>query len=157
MVDLRVGSPTFQRWEAVELDDAGGRALFLAEGLGHAFTPLSDEATVVYLCSTGYAPDAEHGVHPLDPDIGIAWPDGAEAVLSGKDAAAPGLAEALRTGLLPSYEACLARARALRGSGRPRRARRGPARRPRCRWAPGPPWPMRHASTLHCGRAAGRG
>jgi len=115
VVDLRVGSPTFQRWEAVELDDAGGRALFLAEGLGHAFTPLSDEATVVYLCSTGYAPDAEHGVHPLDPDIGIAWPDGAEAVLSGKDAAAPGLAEALRTGLLPSYEACLARARALRG------------------------------------------
>ena len=115
VVDLRVGSPTFQRWEAVELDDAGGRALFLAEGLGHAFTPLSDEATVVYLCSTGYAPDAEHGVHPLDPDIGIAWPDGAEAVLSGKDAAAPGLAEALRTGLLPSYEECLARARALRG------------------------------------------
>ena len=36
VVDLRVGSPTFQRWEAVDLDNAGGRALFLAEGLGHA-------------------------------------------------------------------------------------------------------------------------
>jgi dTDP-4-dehydrorhamnose 3,5-epimerase len=116
VVDLRVGSPTFQRWEAVELDDAGGRSLFLAEGLGHAFTPLDDEATVIYLCSTGYAPQAEHGVHPLDPDIAIAWPAGADAVLSAKDATAPGLAEALRSGLLPSYEACLARARSLRGT-----------------------------------------
>jgi dTDP-4-dehydrorhamnose 3,5-epimerase len=114
-VDLRAGSPTFQRWEAVELDDASGRALFLAEGLGHAFTPLSHEATVIYLCSTGYAPDREHGVHPLDPDLGIAWPAGAGPVLSGQDAAAPGLAEALRSGLLPGYEACLARARSLRG------------------------------------------
>jgi dTDP-4-dehydrorhamnose 3,5-epimerase len=114
VVDLRAGSPGFGSWEAVELAGADGRAVFLAEGLGHAFTPLSDEATVVYLCSTGYAPDAEHGVHPLDPDLGIAWPAGAGVVLSGKDAAAPGLAEALRTGLLPGYGACLARARALR-------------------------------------------
>ncbi len=114
VVDLRAGSPTFGRWEAVELAGADGRAVFLAEGLGHAFTPLSDEATVVYLCSTGYAPDAEHGVHPLDPDLGIDWPAGADVVLSGKDAAAPGLAEALRLGLLPGYDACLARARALR-------------------------------------------
>jgi dTDP-4-dehydrorhamnose 3,5-epimerase len=114
VVDLRAGSPAFGRWEAVELADADGRAVFLAEGLGHAFTPLSDEATVVYLCSTGYSPDAEHGVHPLDPDLGIAWPAGADVVLSGKDAAAPGLAEALRNDLLPGYDACLARARALR-------------------------------------------
>jgi dTDP-4-dehydrorhamnose 3,5-epimerase len=114
VVDLRAGSPTFRRWQAVELAGADGRAVFLAEGLGHAFTPLSDEATVVYLCSTGYDPDAEHGVHPLDPDLGIGWPAGADVVLSGKDAAAPGLAEALRLGLLPGYDACLARARALR-------------------------------------------
>ena len=114
VVDLRAGSPTFRRWEAVELSAADGRAVFLAEGLGHAFTPLSEEATVVYLCSTGYAPDAEHGVHPLDPDLAIGWPAGADVVLSGKDAAAPGLAEALRSGLLPGYDACLARARVLR-------------------------------------------
>ena len=114
VVDLRVGSPTFRRWEPVELAGTDGRAVFLAEGLGHAFTPLSDEATVVYLCSTGYAPDAERGVHPLDPDLGIGWPAGTDVVLSGTDAAAPGLAEALRSGLLPGYDACLARARALR-------------------------------------------
>ena len=115
VVDLRADSPTFRRWEAVELDDASGRALFLAEGLGHAFTPLSDEATVVYLCSTGYAPEAEHGVHPLDPDIGIAWPPGWRWCCPARMPPHPALAEAVRSGLLPSYEACLARNRALRG------------------------------------------
>jgi dTDP-4-dehydrorhamnose 3,5-epimerase len=115
VVDLRVGSPTFKSWQAVELDDSSGRTLFIAEGLGHAFTALSAEATVVYLCSSPYNPGGEHGVHPLDPDIGIAWPDSASVILSGKDAAAPGLEQALAEGLLPTYEACTAHARSLRG------------------------------------------
>jgi dTDP-4-dehydrorhamnose 3,5-epimerase len=113
-VDLRVGSPTFGSWEAVELDEASGRALFLAEGLGHAFMARTGEATVVYLCSTPYNPGGEHGIQPLDPGIGITWPGGGDVVLSDKDAAAPGLDQALAEGLLPSYEECLAQARTLR-------------------------------------------
>ena len=76
IVDIRVGSPSYGRWEAVRLDDTGRRAVFLSAGLGHAFMALSDEATVIYLCSTPYTPGREHGVHPLDPDIGIEWPSG---------------------------------------------------------------------------------
>jgi dTDP-4-dehydrorhamnose 3,5-epimerase len=100
-VDLRVSSPGYGRWAAVPLDDQSRRAVFLSEGLGHAFVTLSDEATVLYLCSTPYAPGREHGVHPLDPDIGIAWPDGLDPILSDKDAAAPSLAQARAAGLLP--------------------------------------------------------
>src|ERR1700740_3510467 len=48
IVDLRVGSPSYRRWEAVRLDDESRRAVFLSEGLGHAFTALSDEDTVIY-------------------------------------------------------------------------------------------------------------
>jgi len=107
VVDLRTGSPSFGRWEAVNLDAETRRAVYLAEGLGHAFMALNDQATVVYLCSTPYAPGRERGVYPLDPAIGIAWPTGAEPVMSQKDAAAPTLAEAERAGLLPSYQACL--------------------------------------------------
>lgn len=103
VVDLRVGSPTYARWEAVQLDDETRRAVFLSEGLGHAFTALSPAATVMYLCSTAYAPGIEHGVHPLDPAIGIAWPQDVPPILSGKDAAAPSLEEAARAGLLPVY------------------------------------------------------
>lgn len=114
VVDLRVGSPTFAQWEAARLDDDSRHALFLAEGPGHAFMAPTDDATVVYPCSTGYAPEREHGVHPLDPDLGIVRPEG-PPLLSPKDAAAPSPAEAQRTGLLPSYEACTAYYEKLRG------------------------------------------
>lgn len=108
VVDIRVGSPGFGRWTAVRLDDENHRALYLAEGLGHAFAAVSDQATVLYLCSTPYAPGREHGVNPLDPAIGVAWPEDVEPVLSDKDAAAPTLAEAQSAGLLPDYAACQA-------------------------------------------------
>ncbi|WP_328877449.1 dTDP-4-dehydrorhamnose 3,5-epimerase [Streptomyces sp. NBC_00299] len=117
VVDIRVGSPTFGRWEALRLDDDSRHALFLAEGLGHAFMALTDDATVVYLCSTGYAPEREHGVNPLDPDLAIAWPEDIPPVLSPKDAQAPSLAQAREAGLLPTYEACTARYDRLRTGG----------------------------------------
>lgn len=106
VVDIRVGSPTFGQWEAVRLDDELHHAIYLSEGLGHAFMALTDDAVVVYLCSEGYAPGREHGIHPLDPAIGIEWPADVEPLLSDKDAAAPTLAQAREQGLLPSYDAC---------------------------------------------------
>jgi len=106
VVDLRAGSPRFGQWEAVHLDDRGRRAVFVAEGLGHAFMALSAQATVLYLCTTAYAPGREHGVNPLDPAIAIDWPlnDAGGPVLSAKDADAPTLADALRAGALPNYD-----------------------------------------------------
>lgn len=110
VVDVRVGSPTFGAWDAVILDDVERRAVFLSEGLGHAFCSLEDGSTVVYLCSTPYAPEREHGINPLDPEIGIEWPaaarDGSplQLRLSEKDAAAATLAEARALGILPTAE-----------------------------------------------------
>ncbi|WP_309485552.1 dTDP-4-dehydrorhamnose 3,5-epimerase [Streptomyces sp. WELS2] len=106
VVDLRTGSPTFGGWEAVTLDDRTHRAVFLAEGLGHGFAALTDDATVVYLCSTPYAPEHEHGIDPFDRDLGIRWPAGAGTVLSDRDREAPSLAEAGARGLLPRYASC---------------------------------------------------
>ncbi|MER5496685.1 MULTISPECIES: dTDP-4-dehydrorhamnose 3,5-epimerase [unclassified Streptomyces] len=106
IVDIRVGSPTYKQWEAVRLDDVDHHSVYLAEGLGHAFMALTDDASVAYLCSEGYSPGREHGVNPLDPELGIEWPQGIIPLLSDKDAAAPSLAEAEAQGLLPSYEAC---------------------------------------------------
>ncbi|MEV1053709.1 dTDP-4-dehydrorhamnose 3,5-epimerase [Streptomyces sp. NPDC049887] len=114
VVDIRTGSPTFGQWEAVRLDDREHRAVYLSEGLGHAFMALEDGATVVYLCSEGYAPHREHGVHPLDPDLAVEWPRDLTPELSEKDAAAPSLAEAGRCGILPSYAECVAYRRGLR-------------------------------------------
>jgi dTDP-4-dehydrorhamnose 3,5-epimerase len=102
VVDLRRGSPTFGRWEPVHLDDVDRRAVYLAEGLGHGFCVLTDDATLTYLCSSTYNPAAEHAVHPLDPALGIDWPADAP-ILSARDAAAP----ALDAAPLPDHQTCL--------------------------------------------------
>ena len=108
VVDIRVGSPTFGRSETVRLDDEARNAVYLAEGLGHAFMALSDGATVAYLCSAPYAPDREHGINPLDPQLGIDWPAGFAPLLSPKDEAAPTLAQAREAGVLATYEDAVA-------------------------------------------------
>ncbi len=105
IVDIRVGSPTFGKWEAVQLDDVERRCVYLAEGLGHGFCALTDDATMTYLCSETYSPTGEHGLHPLDPELGIEWPVAAP-ILSERDAVAPTLAEALERGMLPDYGVC---------------------------------------------------
>ncbi|MFG1635686.1 dTDP-4-dehydrorhamnose 3,5-epimerase family protein [Pseudonocardia alni] len=115
VVDLRVGSPTFGRVEAVDLDAASMRAVYLSEGLGHAFQALADTTVVGYLCSTSYTPAAEHGISPLDPALALPWAEGVEPVLSDKDRAAPTLDEALAAGVLPAWESCRARLAELRG------------------------------------------
>lgn len=107
IVDLRPGSPTYRAWEAVELDDRSRRAVFLSEGLGHAFQAITDDATVVYLTTSGYNPGREHGIDPLDPELGITWLPDTEPLLSPKDAAAPTVAAAEAQGLLPAYEDCV--------------------------------------------------
>ncbi|QIQ04857.1 dTDP-4-dehydrorhamnose 3,5-epimerase [Streptomyces liangshanensis] len=120
VVDIRVGSPTYGQSEIVRLDDETHHALYLSEGLGHAFLALTDDTVVVYLCSEGYAPTREHGIHPLDPALAVEWPTDIPPLLSPKDAEAPTLAEAERQGLLPAYEDCVSfrgelRARRLSG------------------------------------------
>lgn len=122
VVDIRVGSPTFGQWDSVLLDDTDRRAIYLGEGLGHAFMSLEDDSTVLYLCSTGYSPGREHGIHPLDAEVGIAWPttgrngEPLEPLLSEKDLAAPSLAEAVAQGLLPTVEQVEAHLASLRSA-----------------------------------------
>jgi len=106
-IDIRVGSPTFGQWDSVLLDTVDRRAIYLAEGLGHAICCLEDNSTVMYLCSATYDPVREHGINPLDPALGLALPDGVTPVISAKDSAAPSLSEAAGKGLLPQYDECL--------------------------------------------------
>jgi len=116
VVDVRVGSPTFGVHDAVLLDSEQPRAVFLSEGLGHAFLSLAGSSSVTYLVSTGYCPSREVAVSATDPDLGLPWPPGLELELSAKDRAAPTLAEARDRGLLPTLEQCVARYAEARAS-----------------------------------------
>lgn len=106
IVDIRVGSPTFGQWDSVLLDDTDRRAVYIAEGLGHCFVALTDNATVSYLVNSTFSPGREHGINPLDPEVGLVFPpEAGELLLSPKDTDAPSLAEAAAAGLLPSWHA----------------------------------------------------
>ena len=104
VIDIRVGSPTFGQWDSVLLDTTDRRAIYLAEGLGHAFVALTNDATVSYLVSETYRAGVEFGINPTDPEVGLVFPDVGGLFLSAKDTEAPSLAEAATAGLLPTWD-----------------------------------------------------
>jgi dTDP-4-dehydrorhamnose 3,5-epimerase len=105
VVDIRVGSPTFGEWDAVELSEANGQSILIEEGLGHAFLAMSDDTIATYLCSEPFTPTAEHGINPLDETLSIPfqsiWTAG-NFLISSKDQDAPTFVVAESKGMLPS-------------------------------------------------------
>ncbi|HEY2141431.1 MAG TPA: dTDP-4-dehydrorhamnose 3,5-epimerase [Solirubrobacteraceae bacterium] len=93
-VDLRRGSPTYGRWEGVELDGETMCVLYIPVGFAHGFCVLSDVADVLYKQTAYYDPAAERGIAWDDPDVAIEWPLPVdELIVSERDAEAPRLSE----------------------------------------------------------------
>ncbi|NFE95401.1 dTDP-4-dehydrorhamnose 3,5-epimerase [Clostridium botulinum] len=92
-VDLRYGSPTYGKYEAVILTEENKKQFYIPEGFAHGFLVLSDEAVFNYKCTDLYAPEYDGGVMWNDNDINIKWPlDKIEdIVLSEKDKVHPNL------------------------------------------------------------------
>lgn len=104
VIDIRVGSPTFGQWDTVLLDGKDRKAIYISEGLGHAFVALEENSVVSYLVSDTFNASREHGINPLDSEIGLVFPEAAGVpLLSPKDTDAPGLSEAASLGLLPNF------------------------------------------------------
>jgi len=87
-VDIRRGSPTFGRWEAVVLSAENKRQFWIPEGFAHGFAVLSETALFNYLCTDVYVKEADAGIRWNDADIAVDWPIGAP-MLSAKDESAP--------------------------------------------------------------------
>jgi dTDP-4-dehydrorhamnose 3,5-epimerase len=93
-VDLRRGSPTYGRWDGMELDDVNMRQLFVPAGFAHGFCVLSEVADVIYKQSAYYDQELERGIAWDDPDVAIEWPLAAsELIISERDSTAPKLRE----------------------------------------------------------------
>ncbi|MGB8222683.1 MAG: dTDP-4-dehydrorhamnose 3,5-epimerase [Polyangiales bacterium] len=73
-VDVRVGSPTFGRWEGVRLSSENKRQLYVPPGFAHGFCVMSERALFSYKCTDFYSAANEIGVAWDDPEIGIDWP-----------------------------------------------------------------------------------
>lgn len=105
VVDIRVGSPTFGEWDVVRLDDTDRRAIYISEGLGHAYVALEENSIVTYLCSNTYNAETEGAIQPQDATIGLTFPSElGEPILSEKDIAAPSLQELKDAGKLPTWD-----------------------------------------------------
>lgn len=87
-VDVRVGSPSFGSFVAVELTGDNHLQFLLPEGFAHGFCVTSDHAVFAYKCTDYYSKATEIGIRWDDPDIGIPWPV-TEPSLSDKDLANP--------------------------------------------------------------------
>lgn len=118
VVDLRVGSPTWGVHESNRLSAESGDTLFVAEGLVHGFLALTDDTCVSYLCSTEYVPGTQVDIDPFDPDLALPWRLSEAPLMSRKDSSAISVAQARDTGLLATYEDCLAHYEALREDAR---------------------------------------
>jgi dTDP-4-dehydrorhamnose 3,5-epimerase len=98
-VDLRRNSPSFGQWTGARLSGTNHRQLWVPVGFAHGFLTLSDNAEVLYKTVGYWNRACERSLRWNDPTIGIEWPStGIEPLLADKDAAAPGLAEALAAG-----------------------------------------------------------
>lgn len=104
VIDIRVGSPTFGMWDSVLLNSETKNAIFISEGLGHAFLALEDNSVVSYLVSDVFRPEHEHGINPLDTSIGLNFPVPHESfIISQKDLEAPSLLELKASNALPIW------------------------------------------------------
>lgn len=93
-VDIRKGSPTYGHAFGVVLSAENGKQLLVPKGFLHGFSTLEPDTEIIYKCSDYYAPECDGAVRFDSPALEIDWQlDGEDAVLSGKDAAAPHFAE----------------------------------------------------------------
>lgn len=106
IIDIRVGSPTFGCWDAVEMDTESYRAVYFPRGTAHAFLALTDDTVMSYLVSTPYMPEYEQAIDPFDKALDLPWPTDMEIVRSHRDLVAVDLETAERRGMLPRYADC---------------------------------------------------
>lgn len=92
-VDIRRSSPTFGKWTGVELSAENKLMLWIPPRFAHGFSVLSDEAEVLYKCTTLWDQPSDRSLLWNDPALAIDWRV-RTPIVAPKDAAAPPLAAA---------------------------------------------------------------
>lgn len=72
-VDARKGSPTYGKYETIELSAENQLQFFIPEGFLHGFATLEDNTIFVYKVNDYYSKECEVGVKWNDPTLAINW------------------------------------------------------------------------------------
>lgn len=88
IVNLREDSATYLQWFGAWLTPENGLMMYVPQGFAHGYQSLTAGATVNYMVSAYYAPEAEGALHYADPSVAIEWPLPVSGT-SPKDAAVP--------------------------------------------------------------------
>lgn len=91
-VDIRLNSPTYGRWSAVELTSENKLIYWIPKGFAHGFLALEDDTIFSYKCSGIYHKPSEASIIWNDPILAINWGI-KNPILSEKDKLAPFLKE----------------------------------------------------------------
>jgi len=102
IIDIRLGSPTFGKFQSIKLEASNPQAIFIEEGLAHAFVSLLDNSIVTYNVNQIFNPSNEKGINPFDKTLNIKWPN-LDLKLSTKDSDEINLEAAKSKNLLPDY------------------------------------------------------
>ncbi len=96
-VDIRKGSKTFGKFEAIGLSDENKRSFFIPDGFAHGFSVLSEYAIVTYKVDKYYDKENESGIIYNDPALNINWqiPED-QIIISNKDLQYKSLKESVR-------------------------------------------------------------
>lgn len=92
LVDIRVGSPTYGKWEGYILSEFNHRQLLVPKGFAHGFVTLTPNCNVQYKVDEYYSKEHDQGIAHDDPAININWPMPYEKrIISDKDQEHPNL------------------------------------------------------------------
>ena len=83
-VDLRKDSPTFGKWDSLELSESNLKMVSIPRGFAHGFCTLTENAHVLYKVDNYYSKENERGIIWDDVELKIDWPV-KNPLLSDKD------------------------------------------------------------------------
>jgi dTDP-4-dehydrorhamnose 3,5-epimerase len=89
-IDIRKNSPTYGKYETIELSAENQLQFLIPAGFLHGFATLEDDTIFAYKVDNYYSKEAEVGVIWNDPTLAINWGlDKADILLSPKDEVLP--------------------------------------------------------------------
>ncbi len=85
IVDMRVESPQFKKWQGFYLSDHNHRQLYIPPGFAHGFLTLSRQVIFSYKMTAQHDLRYEKRILWDDPTVGIDWPLADPPRISRKD------------------------------------------------------------------------